>query len=315
MAADPLSDVLELIDARCLVSGGFVAGGQWSLRFPKPNRLKLIAIVEGECWLVLDEHPPVRLTPGELAVFDGTRGFVLTSDLELEPVDATELFPADRAPMVQIGSGREVVNLGGHIDLNEVGRELLLDALPPLLHVRADSEEAVVLRWLLDRLAHEVADGRVGSELASGNLVELVFVQVLRTYLTEAQTLPAGWLRALGDDRIAPAVRSMHADPGRAWQLDDLARTASMSRTTFAERFKAVAGEPPLTYLLNWRMRLAQRALRESDEPLSALAHSLGYTSDSAFSTAFKRVNGVAPKRYRDAARAGVLVQSGAGMP
>ena len=241
-------------------------------------------------------------------VFDGTRGFVLTSDLELDPVDATELFPESRPPMVQIGDGREVVNLGGHIDLNEVGRELLLDALPPLLHVRADSEEAVVVRWLLDRLAHEVADGRVGSELASGNLVELVFVQVLRTYLAEGRTLPAGWLRALGDDRIAPAVRAMHADPGRAWQLDDLARTASMSRTTFAERFKAVAGEPPLTYLLNWRMRLAQRALRESDETLSTLAHSLGYTSDSAFSTAFKRVNGIAPKRYREAARSGALV-------
>jgi AraC-like DNA-binding protein len=77
-----------------------------------------------------------------------------------------------------------------------------------------------------------------------------------------------------------------------------------MSRTTFAERFRSVAGVPPLTYLLNWRMRLAERALRDEDTPLATLAHSLGYTSDSAFSNAFKRVNGIAPRRYRERARA-----------
>ena len=80
-----------------------------------------------------------------------------------------------------------------------------------------------------------------------------------------------------------------------------------MSRTTFAERFKAVAGVPPLTYLLNWRMRIAERALRDEDTPVSDLGMSLGYTSESAFSNAFKREVGMAPKRYRDIARAGTL--------
>ena len=72
-----------------------------------------------------------------------------------------------------------------------------------------------------------------------------------------------------------------------------------MSRTTFAERFRTVAGIPPLTYLNQWRMLLARRALRGRDLPITALATELGYASDSAFSTAFKRVVGESPLRYR----------------
>jgi AraC-like DNA-binding protein len=94
----------------------------------------------------------------------------------------------------------------------------------------------------------------------------------------------------------------MHGDPARNWQLDELAKAAGMSRTTFTVHFKTAAGAPPLTYLSNWRMRLATRALREGDTPISVLAQTLGYTSESAFSNAFKRQIGIAPRGYRQAA-------------
>lgn len=96
----------------------------------------------------------------------------------------------------------------------------------------------------------------------------------------------------------------MHAEPGRAWQLEELAKASAMSRTTFAHHLKTAAGVPPLTYLTEWRMRLAERALREENTPVSVLAGQLGYTSESAFSNAFKRITGNAPKRYRTASRA-----------
>jgi transcriptional regulator GlxA family with amidase domain len=115
--------------------------------------------------------------------------------------------------------------------------------------------------------------------------------------------MAAGWLRALGDKRLAPALRLMHGDPSRAWQLEELARATAMSRTTFALHFKTAAGVGPLTYLTQWRMRLAQRALREENVSVAVLARSLGYTSESAFSHAFKRIIGAPPKRYRSAIR------------
>jgi AraC-like DNA-binding protein len=140
--------------------------------------------------------------------------------------------------------------------------------------------------------------------LASAQLSQLLFIQILRAHQSTAGPLAAGWLRALGDARIAPALRLMHDDPARSWHPEDLAKACAMSRTTFASHFKAVAGVAPLTYLTGWRMRLAERALGEDVTPVSVVAQSLGYTSESAFSNAFKRVTGRSPKACRTALRA-----------
>ena len=95
----------------------------------------------------------------------------------------------------------------------------------------------------------------------------------------------------------------MHDDPRRSWHLGELAKACAMSRTTFASHFRTVAGVAPLTYLTEWRMRLAERALRDEATPVAVVGQSLGYTSESAFSTAFKRVTGLSPKAYRNASR------------
>ena len=125
---------------------------------------------------------------------------------------------------------------------------------------------------------------------------------MLRAYLDQAE-LPPGWLRLLTDERLRPALRLMHTEPGKPWGLRELARAAAMSRTSFAERFRTVAGQPPLAYLNHWRMLLAQRALRDEDVRIRSLASELGYSSESAFSTAFKREVGESPLRYRSRAR------------
>ncbi|MEU3243844.1 MULTISPECIES: AraC family transcriptional regulator [unclassified Streptomyces] len=305
MPFDPLSDTLGLMDARCVVSGGFTAGGDWALRFPRPDRLKITAVVRGSMWVAVEGLPDaVRLERGDVAVFDGSRAIVVASDPAPDPVDATTLFADTAGPMIHHGAGEDVVSVGGHVELGRAGEELLLHALPPLLHVRAAAEEAPVLRWLLDQLLRELTAGRAGADFAADQLAQLMFVQVLRACLADADALPAGRLRAFADERISPALRLMHADPGRPWRLEELARAAAMSRTSFAQRFRSVVGVPPLAYLLDWRMSLARRALRDGETSVSALAQKVGYTSESAFSNAFKRTTGVAPRRYREAARA-----------
>jgi AraC-like DNA-binding protein len=92
----------------------------------------------------------------------------------------------------------------------------------------------------------------------------------------------------------------MHHQPDRVWRVADLARAVSMSRSTFTSRFRKLCGEPPLTYLHKWRMRLAQQALRDTQDPVSVLAAALGYGSESSFSHAFTRSTGVSPSRYRN---------------
>lgn len=178
-------------------------------------------------------------------------------------------------------------------------RQLLARVLPPWIHIRAELRQAANFRWLLDRLVDESTAELPGAGLASAQLTQLLFIQILRAHLKTPDLMDAGWLRALADPRIAPALRLMHGDPARSWHLDDLAKACAMSRTTFAHHFRTIAGVPPLTYLTDWRMRLAERTLRETTMPVAVVGQSLGYTSESAFSNAFKRVIGSSPRACR----------------
>ncbi len=124
---------------------------------------------------------------------------------------------------------------------------------------------------------------------------------MLRVHLDTGTEIPSGWLRAIGDRRLAPALRLMHGAPGRAWRLNELAAASAMSRTAFCVHFRSVAGMAPLTWLTQWRMRMARRALIDEKTPITVLAAKLGYASESAFSSAFKRVAGMSPSDYRRA--------------
>ncbi|WP_368077713.1 helix-turn-helix transcriptional regulator [Agrobacterium sp. Azo12] len=127
----------------------------------------------------------------------------------------------------------------------------------------------------------------------------MVFIHVLRAYLARQTSQHPGWLAGLADARLAPSLRAIHAQPARRWTVDALAELAGLSRSAFAERFRATVGSSPIDYLANWRMRLAAARLRRGNEPLSRIAQSFGYNSDSAFAATFRRVVGQSPARYR----------------
>ena len=90
----------------------------------------------------------------------------------------------------------------------------------------------------------------------------------------------------------------MHDDPACRWTLQSLAVRAGMSRTTFTLKFKKIVGVSPMDYLTHWRMLLAGDRLTSSSDPISVIARSLRYESESAFSTAFKRVMGCSPRQF-----------------
>jgi AraC-like DNA-binding protein len=305
MRDDQLSEVFDLVEVSGMVSGGFAARGPWVSGGAMDGPLKLIALVSGRAWLTVDAlGDPIRLEGGDVALLNGRSSMGLRGGAgegparEVQPdahFDSTRVLDAYR-------DGDDVV-IGGRIQLNPAGR-ILLQALPAVAHVRATAAEATNLRGTLYRLFDEVTADRIGSAFAVRQYVQLLLLEVLRAYVDQEE-LPPGWLRLASDERLRPAVLQMHAEPGRPWRLEDLARTASMSRTTFAERFRTTAGVPPLTYLHRWRVLLAQRALREGDVRVGRLAADLGYSSESAFSTAFKREVGQSPLRYRASVRYG----------
>src|SRR5918999_1854605 len=278
MIGDPLSEVFDLVEVGGRVSGGCAVRGPWVAHGAIEGPLKFFAMVCGRARLTTDGvDGPIELESG-----DGPRREIMPE----ADFASTRLIGADR--------GIDDVVVGCRIDLNPAGRALLLQALPPVGHVRASAAAATNLRGSLDRLFDEVTGNRMGSAFAIRQYGQLLLLEVLRAFVDQAE-LPQGWLRLLADERLRPALTLMHTAPAKPWGLEELARAATMSRTSFAERFRTVAGMPPLTYLNRWRMLLAQRALRDSDVRVGSLAVELRYTSESAFSNALKREVGGAP--------------------
>lgn len=304
MAGDRLSEVFDLVEVRSVVSGGFAVRGPWISR-AEIEGLKFTAVVGGRARLTTDGlESPLELEAGDVAILNNRSWLRVEGGTGDGP--PREITPeVDFASTRLIGAARDTdVVVGGHVDLNEAGEALLLQALPPVAHVRGSAPTAAHVRGTLHRLFDEVTRDRMGSAFAIRQHGQLLLLEVLRAY-TDQAALPPGWLRLLADERMRPALDLMHSAPGKPWGLRELAHAAAMSRTSFAERFRAVAGVPPLTYLVRWRMMLAARALRDGDVRVGSLATELGYASESSFSTAFKRELGESPLRYRHRVNSG----------
>jgi AraC-like DNA-binding protein len=191
--------------------------------------------------------------------------------------------------------------MGGRFSFAGDHADMLLGALPAIVHVRDASNQATVLRFALEQLAAELKNRPPGGALMAEHLAQIMLLQVLRLWLASQKHPRSGWLGALSDQRLAKAIGALHAEPARRWRLAELADIAGMSRTTFAVRFREAVGQPPLDYLIGWRMRLAADQLRRTQDSLATIAFAVGYESEAAFSTIFRRVMGCAPGKYRRA--------------
>jgi transcriptional regulator GlxA family with amidase domain len=150
-------------------------------------------------------------------------------------------------------------------------------------------------------LAHEIAEPRPGARSVLNRLLDVVLVHVIRQWLATERTdvLPPSWLAGLRDPVVGAALSAIHAEPQRAWTLEDLARHTATSRATLTRRFPALVGQTPGSYLTHWRMDLAAQKLRTTTDSVGEIARTVGYTSEYAFNRAFTRIRGVPPGRYR----------------
>ena len=164
-----------------------------------------------------------------------------------------------------------------------------------------------------DFLMRELRASRPGSSLAEQHLASLILIQALRVYVSEGPGGISGWLFALSDAKISRALTAIHGDPAQRWTLQRLAGIAGMSRSLFAQRFKATVGSSAMEYVTRWRMFKATERLMDFDDPIAEIAPALGYESESAFSAAFKRVLGCSPRQYART-HAGSRLRDGAGL-
>ena len=198
------------------------------------------------------------------------------------------------------GGGIPTTIVSGWFRFGQMSVKPLKRLLPELILIKADQAQTVALHATLQLLASEMAEPAPGSEVMVNRLADILFIQCVRAHIaSSSESCKTGWLRAIFDPKIGAALKAMHERVENPWTVESLAATAGMSRSAFALRFKELLGETPLEYLTNWRMYKATGLMQEDDKKLFEVAKSVGYDSDAAFSKAFKRVLGVAPREYR----------------
>ncbi|MFF8770789.1 AraC family transcriptional regulator [Kitasatospora sp. NPDC015120] len=297
---DPLDDVLTLLETRAHLSAGLAAGGRWAVRFAAPEGVKFNAVRRGSCLLEVDGlDAPLALAEGDCYLLPHRRPFTLRSGHGAEPVPAAPLFARAGNGVARAGTGDDTLLVGGRFSFGPRAQDLLLDRLPPVVHLPAGTPHAGTVRWALAAIDEELTRRPMASALVAEHLAVVMLVHVLRLHLVREPHAVSGWLAGLADPLAATALAALHREPARAWTVADLARTCAVSRSTLAARFKAAVGQGPLQYLTGWRIELAARRLREGDDGLAAIAHAVGYGSESALSVAFKRTLGVSPSDYR----------------
>lgn len=292
---DPLAEIISLLRPRAVFTKGISGAGRWAVRYADFGHPSFCTVVEGSCRLAVDGQEVLTLAAGDFVLLPTTPGFVLSGFEPATPVLITPDFAPSPDTELRHGDPDGPANvrlLGGYFtfDVDEAG--LLVSLLPAQIQIRDVPRLSTLVRLLID----ESGAQRPGRELVLGRLVEILLVEALR--LTQAADAPAGLLRGLSDARLADAIRSIHAEPARAWTMARLAREAGLSRSAFFERFARNVGVPPMEYLLGWRMALAKDLLRRRDIDLAEIAERVGYGSASTFSTAFSRHVGQPPGRY-----------------
>lgn len=298
-------DVLQEHLVRARASGGVFARSAaippWGLRLGGTIQLAVHAVVKGHAWLWTEQgKEPIQLTPGDLALVRGGTDHFIACEPGAPCVSHEEFRSLHAADEGRMGADGAVFLCGAYRFAGDIGAGLI-KALPPVLSIPSSIGDPI--NGVVTLLSREMAHPGPGQQTVLDRLLDVLVVLGLRTGLAHSATSPA-WFRAAADPRLSPALQAIHANPGEPWTVDDLARLSHMSRATFARVFQQALRQAPMKYIADWRMTLARDLLLDQGTTLAEIGSQIGYSSEYAFATAFRRHHGQPPGRWRQQAAA-----------
>lgn len=299
LEADVLGDVLAHYHVTGQIYCVSNLSAPWAMAMRSIHNAHFHVVERGGGFLLMPRKRPVALAAGDLVIVTDGKGHMMAD----QPNPKVPLIdhPDDVYFVQNEGSGAETQLVCGQFQIEDRKTNPLIQVLPRVLHLRSE-QSGDWLPSLLRLLAHESRNGEPGRQTVVSRLMEIIFVQAVRAWVRELDENAGGWLGALRDPQIGRSLALMHKSPEEDWSIDSLARSVGMSRSPFFERFKTLTGETPLAYLTRWRMHVARRLLLQ-DQTISEIAPRVGYSSEAAFSNAFKRAVGQSPTTFRNARR------------
>jgi AraC-like DNA-binding protein len=271
---------------------------------PGAERLIMFHIVaSGRCWVSVDDGVKYWAGAGDVIVMPYGDQHRVGGSEDAVIVPIAELFsppPWERLPVLQYGAGGQRTDIVcGYLHSSDPLFDPRLGALPRVFVARL--ADGPIAEWVRSSIEYAMAmsEAVLPADPPSTKLPELLLAEVLRHHLASAPAIKSGWIGALRDPVLAPALAAIHREPARQWSLNELATAASASRSVLDGRFRQVLGRSPIRYLTEWRMHTAGDLLRSTDFSVARVAREVGYEAEEAFSRAFKRHHKMPPSRWR----------------
>lgn len=307
---DVLSEVLTVSGVRGSAGARIAAAGDWGVEWLRDRDAVVYAVAAGTAYLTLDDDDPRLLMTGDVVILATGAAHTLSSapGAPIHSCDVAAAADARRhGDVLRLGDagGDDDVHtqiLGASYSHDPAGSTPVFALLPPVVHFRAQQLDGS-LPDVVRLVGRELARPGVATDVVLDRLVEVLLIEVLRTWLASSPQADATWWGVLRDPLLLRAVTRIHEAPGHPWTTEALAREVATSKQTLIRRFSTFAGTTPGEYLTRWRMDLAAHRLRDTDDALEAIAADVGYTSVYAFNRAFRRERSLPPGRYRTAAR------------
>jgi len=298
---DVLDGVLDRIRFGGTLLFHFELGHPWNVALPERPYALFHYLSRGSATLALEQGEEFQMSEGDLVVVTRGAPHLIYSDRSVQalPIQGFDRIPG-RLGFVHHGGRAEPVStmICGNFTLARPSRNGLLELLPPVLLLKP-AEDAGWLEAILRRMVSESVLERPGQGVALSRLTEMLFVEVLRSWIKSLASGEGGWLGAMADRHIGPALQLIHDRPDRAWTLGDLGQTVGLGRSAFSARFTKLVGQPMYRYLIERRMSEAAFLLETTDEGIARIASRVGYETAGAFSKLFHRHHGLSPGRYR----------------
>lgn len=305
---DTLSDVLSSVRFQGAMYGLLECAAPWGIRFPaEQGHVRLFMVVRGGCMIQFEgADEPISLAAGELVL---SRNDVAA---ELKDAPSSLVLPIEQISCELPARGRVLKLGGGGASSSLMLGCFILDAhqhnpfmtsLPDIIHLTSQHVQAEPgLESTIRLLISEVSGNGPGGDILVNRLSDAIFVQVVRAYIGQIKQCKKtpGWLKALADAEIGPALNLIHDKPEIPWTVATLADAVNMSRTSFATKFAAVVETTPIDYLTAWRMQKAVVLIRNGEANVEYISNAVGYVSRAAFAKAFKKEFGESPGEYRD---------------
>jgi len=304
---DVLSEVLDVSGVRGSAGARIAAAGDWGVEWIRDRDAVVYAVTAGIAYLTVDGDAPRLLMTGDVVILATGAAHSLSSTpgVDIHSCDVAAAEEARRhGDVLRLGDGdTQTQILGASYSHDTAGSTPVFALLPPVIHFRAQQLDAN-LTDIVRLLGRELTRPGLATHLVLDRLVDVLLVEILRTWIATDPRVDASWWGVLRDPLLLQAVTRIHEAPGRPWTTEALAKEVATSKQTLVRRFASFAGTTPGEYLTRWRMNLAAHRLRDTDDSLEAIAADVGYTSVYAFSRAFHRERSLPPGRYRTAARA-----------